>query len=379
MKDSKHILVLGSGIVGRAAAWDLARRGHDVTVADEDADAADAVAAEFGIAALQLDVRDWTSTEDLMRDHDAVVAAVPYVFGFDLAKCAVAAGSHYFDFGGNPTVVKKQLQLDGLARGHDVAIVPDCGLAPGLANVLAAGLIEEAEAQEVDSVQIRVGCLPQHPRGALQYQLAFYPGGLINEYAEPCEIVSNGKKMTVEPLTRLESLEWKGWNTLEAFATAGGTSTMCHDYEGIVRDLEYKTIRYPGHGQAFRAMLEIGLFEDDKRTVGGTEMAPRALLEDLLAEHLPQDELDLVLLRVEAEAERVSTTLEMVDRHDGRFSALARTTAFPATALCDLVVRREVKFVGAAAMHNVAPPDLLMRELAAVGLTVETETDGYDG
>jgi lysine 6-dehydrogenase len=301
------------------------------------------------------------------------------VFGINLARRAVAAGCHYFDFGGNPTVVKKQLQLDGLARRHEVAIVPDCGLAPGLANVLAVGLIEEAGAEEVDSVQIRVGCLPQQPRGTLQYQLAFYPGGLINEYAEPCEIIIDGKTTTVEPLTRLESLQWKGWDVLEAFATAGGTSTMCHDYEGIVGDLEYKTIRYPGHGQAFRAMLEIGLFEDTRRTVGDWEMAPRALLESLLAEHLPQDEPDVVLLRVNAEAAGVSTTLEMLDRHDGRFSALARTTAFPATALCDLVIRRDVKFMGAAAMHNVAPADLLMEELGPVGLTVDTETDRRDG
>lgn len=368
VKKSNRVLVLGAGIVGRAAVWDLNRRGYEVTVADADADAAENAAAAYGASPQQLDASDGIATEAALSTHDAVVAAVPYMFGFDLATSAIHAGCHYFDFGGNPTVVKQQLSLDGIARQHDIAVVPDCGLAPGLANVLAAGMIEDSATAVVDSVQIRVGCLPQHPRNTLKYQLAFYPGGLINEYVERCEVISGGDATTVEPLTRFEHLEWEGLGTLEAFATAGGTSTMCQDYSGIVTDMEYKTIRYPGHGRIFRAMSEIGLLGRQERAVDGVLVAPRLLLENLLAENLPRDEPDVVLLRVSATVEGATTGLDMEDRHDGVFSALARTTAFPATALCHLVLRGDVKFQGAAAMHNAVRADVLLEELGQVGL-----------
>jgi lysine 6-dehydrogenase len=372
VKKSNRVLVLGAGIVGRAAVWDLGRRGYEVTVADADTDAAENAAAAYGASPQQLDASDRIATEAALSTHDAVVAAVPYMFGFDLATSAIHAGCHYFDFGGNPTVVKQQLSLDGIAKRHDVAVVPDCGLAPGLANVLAAGMIEDSAATAVDSVQIRVGCLPQHPSGTLEYQLAFYPGGLINEYVERCEVISNGMAATVEPLTRFEHLEWPGWGTLEAFATAGGTSTMCQDYLGIVTDLEYKTIRYPGHGRIFRAMAEIGLLQRQERPVDGVSVAPRRLLENLLADNLPRDEPDVVLLRVATAAAGTTTTLAIEDRHDGVFSALARTTAFPATALCDLVLCSDVTFRGAAAMHNAVRADVLMEDLGQVGLTATT-------
>lgn len=368
MKTSQRVLVLGAGIVGRASVWDLVRRGYEVTVADADADAAQHTAAVYGGSPRQLDVSDTIATASALSAHDAVVAAVPYMYGFDLAGSAIDAGCHYFDFGGNPTVVNQQLSLDGDAKQHDVTVVPDCGLAPGLANVLAAGMIEECAAAVVDSVQIRVGCLPQHPRNTLEYQLAFYPGGLINEYVERCEIISGGDATTVEPLSRFEHLEWEGLGTLEAFATAGGISTMCQDYSGIVTDLEYKTIRYPGHGRIFRAMSEIGLFGQQERSVDGVLVAPRLLLENLLAENLPRDEPDVVLVRVSATVEGATTGLDLEDRHDGVFSALARTTAFPATALCHLVLCGDVKFRGAAAMHNTVRAEVLMEELGRVGL-----------
>jgi lysine 6-dehydrogenase len=305
-----------------------------------------------------------------MTGKDAVVAAVPYRFGFDLARSAIRYGCHYFDFGGNPTVVKSQLELHDSAVPEGVAIVPDCGLAPGVANVLASSLVEAAPAGTVDSVQIRVGCLPQEPVGSMGYQLAFYPGGLINEYVEACEIIEAGKARVVDPLSRFEVLDWPGWGPLEAFSTAGGTSTMCQDYEGRVEDLEYKTIRYPGHGRIFAAMLELGLLDSADVDVDGRVIAPRALVEDLLAANLPSGQPDVVLVRVAVDWGTGSTVLQIEDVPDDRFSALARTTAFPATALCDLVLREEVAFTGCAAMHNVAPADALVRELQSIGLVV---------
>ncbi len=368
MSLTPHTLVLGAGIVGTAAAWDLARRGHNITIADANVEVAAAAADEFGIDHEQIDVGDIAAVGQAMERHDSVIAAVPYLYGASLSAAATNARCHYFDFGGNPTIVKEQLRLNASAVANDVAVIPDCGLAPGVANVLAAGLIDDTSPEVVEDVQILVGCLPQEPVGSLQYQLAFYPGGLINEYAEPCEVVANGETRTVDPLTRFEQVEWDRWGPLEAFSTAGGTSTMCQEYEGIVQELEYKTLRYPGHGRAFQAMRELGLFDTQTRHIANVDIAPRSLLLDLLAERLPSGAPDIVLVRVTVTAGGSRTSLQMEDFHDGRFSALARTTAFPATALCDLVVRGDIKFRGAAAMHTVANRDLLMRELTQVGV-----------
>jgi lysine 6-dehydrogenase len=366
-------LVLGAGIVGRATTWDMLRRGHEVTVADVDASAARRLADEFGVRWVGLDVTDRQAANAALAETEAAISAVPYFHGVALATAAVANGCHYIDFGGNPTVVKAQLELDAEARAADVAVVPDCGLAPGLANVMAAGLIESHDVATIDKVQMRVGVLPRNPSGTLQYQLAFYAGGLINEYAEPCEIITDGRAATVEPLSRFEDVPWEGIGTLEAFATAGGTSTMCQHYEGRVRNLEYKTLRYPGHGRIFAAMREIGLFELDPSDFGGVAVAPRTVLQDLLTDRLPQGGPDLTLVEVVVTAGGVAMRQRIHDEHDGDFSSLARTTAFPATALCDLISRDEVVFRGAAAMHNVAPADLLLDELGPVNIIVENQ------
>jgi lysine 6-dehydrogenase len=339
-------------------------------VADASATSAQRLGEEFGIPWVQVDATDVEAVAAILEAHDCLVSAVPYLFGEELAAAAVAGGCHYFDFGGNPTIVKKQLLLDEAARTAGVAVVPDCGLAPGFANVLAAGLIAAAP-DTVDDVQIRVGVLPQDPAGILQYQLAFYAGGLINEYAEPCEILQDGVVATVEPLTRFEQIDWGAHGTLEAFATAGGTSSMCQEYAGRVTNLEYKTLRFPGHGRVFAAMREVGLFETNTGNVGGVQVAPRAVLLDLLTKHLPSGGADLTLVSVAATGPGFAAELRIEDVADGTFSSLARTTAFPTTALCDLVVRGVVDFRGAAAMHTVAPSDEVVAELEPVGITIE--------
>jgi lysine 6-dehydrogenase len=168
----------------------------------------------------------------------------------------------------------------------------------------------------------------------------------------------------VEPLTRFETVEWEGWGPLEAFSTAGGTSTMCHDREGTVGDLEYKTLRFPDHGRIFAAIREMGLFDESG------DPSPRAVLIDALDQTLPRGEPDLILVRVWIETDETTRVLEIEDVHDGRFSALARTTAFPATALINLVVRGEVSLRGVHSMPSVVDGALLIEDLRTVGIAV---------
>lgn len=362
-------IVLGAGIVGEAAAWDLVRRGHEVTVADVSPAAAGRVAGGLDAKPATLDVTSRHSLAGSLAGNDVVVSAVPYHHGVAIARVAVAAGVHYLDFGGNPTVVARQRELAAAATRAGVMVVPDCGLAPGVANILAEDLIAAAEGP-IDSVQIRVGALPQHPIGELAYQLAFSPEGLINEYAESCEALIDGRYVTIEPLTGLEPVAWKNWGPLEAFATAGGTSSLCRRHEGRVTELEYKTLRYPGHVAVVRALAELGMFDEAPRDIGGVRLAPRTMLLNVLAEGLPQGDSDVVLVRVSIASRKANRVVEIEDVNDEQFSALARTTAFPATALADLIGRGVVNNPGVHTMNEAVSGKNLLPELKPVGIAV---------
>lgn len=368
-----RVAVLGTGIVGRAAAWDMVRRGHTVKVADQDPSSVATAVGVSGADGASLDATDPAGVRDFLSDADLVLSAVPYALGVEVARAAIEAGTHYLDFGGNPTVVARQLALDAAAREAGVAVIPDCGLAPGMANVLAVGAVDALGAGAVDEVRLRVGALPAEPTGALGYQLAFNPAGLINEYDEPCEILTDGAYATVEPLTGVEEVDWPGWGPLEAFHTAGGSSSLPRMFEGRVTELDYKTLRFPGHALPMRAMRETGLFSEAPQPETG--IAPRTVLLEALRTHLPSGADDVVLVRVWATAmrdgERVTVGHQVDDRHDGTFSALARTTAFPATALAHLLLTGEVETRGAVTMDGAIRADLMIRELEPMGIVVE--------
>ncbi|MBU1226134.1 MAG: saccharopine dehydrogenase NADP-binding domain-containing protein [Actinobacteria bacterium] len=369
------INVLGTGIVGSAAAFDLVRRGHDVSVADGDPAAAARCGDLLGVPHVVIDAADGAAVAGFLEGCAAVVSAVPYGYGTMVAEAAIGAGCHYLDFGGNPSVVAGQLQLDGRARAAGIAVVPDCGLAPGFANVLTFAAADRLGDGPIDVVGLRVGGLPIDPEGTLEYQIAFSPGGLINEYAEPCEVLRDGAYATRPPLTGFETVEWEGWGPLEAFHTAGGSSSLPRLFEGRVRHLDYKTLRYPGHGRIFRAMLELGLFDETPVDAGGVAVAPRALLLERLNATLPSGRPDVVLLRAWAEADREgrrrAAGYQVVDRHDGTHSAMARTTAFPTTALAHLLATGALGMVGAATMDACVHADDLIPELAGTGIVIE--------
>lgn len=361
------VAVLGSGIVGRAAAWDLSRRGHDVIVADHLESAATDAAVMAGGRPRVIDASDDRAIRSLFEEIDLVVSGVPYAFGVPIATAAVATGTHYLDFGGNPTIVQHQLRLDEAAVTAGVTVVPDCGLAPGMANVLATGVVERLGDGPIDELRLRVGALPSHPTGALGYQLAFNPAGLINEYAEPCEVLRDGAYATVEPLTGIEEVPWDPFGVLEAFHTAGGSSSLPRLYAGRVDDLDYKTLRYPGHAAPFRAMFEIGLFDEDPQP--GTGIAPRSMLLEALEAHLPRGDDDLVLVRVWGRRGDDVVGFEIVDRNDDRFSALARTTAFPATALAELILGGAGR-PGARTMDAAMDAEDLIEGVRPVGIDI---------
>src|SRR5258706_6341063 len=194
-------------------------------------------------------------------------------------------------------IVYSQMALDAQAKESGICILPNCGLAPGMACVIAAGIAQKFSS--VDEIHIRVGGLPQHPVPPLNYQMVFSAEGLINEYLEPAEVIRDGNVTTVVSMTDIEALEFPPpFGMLEAFNTSGGISTLTRMYQGKVRSLDYKTIRYKGHCEKFKMLLDLGFASNEPLMVGNSVRTARELFEELLRRKLPANGPDVVLVRV---------------------------------------------------------------------------------
>ena len=373
------ILVLGAGRMGHGAAYDLIHNSRDVTavtIADQDLAAAEKVSRSIGSDAIDariVDAADRRSVTELMRGHDAVISCVNYWHNLELTKAAIDAGTNFCDLGGNSRIVDEQLALDAEARGAGISIIPDCGLAPGMVSILAMHTASRFDS--VDEIHIRVGGLPQHPEPPLDYQLVFSVEGLINEYIEPARVIRDGAIAEVPSMTELESLEFDGFPPLEAFQTSGGTSTLPDTFAGKVRELDYKTIRYAGHCEKFKAMIDLGLCSSDEVVVNGGAVKPRQVFAELLQRNLPADGPDIVLVRVEvvgmtADGSWRRLKCDIVDRHDETtgLSAMMRTTAFPASIIAQLMAAGKVGRRGAVPQELAIDADLFVAELSRRGI-----------
>jgi lysine 6-dehydrogenase len=374
------ILVLGSGRMGLGAAYDLAHNSDvdAITLADIDMERARAVAETIKsskVTPAQVDVADSQQVIELMRGHDAAISCVVYHHNLGLARAAIAARVNFCDLGGNNSVVADELALDEEARGAGINIIPDCGLAPGMVSVLVAHGAERFE--QLDAVHIRVGGLPQQPRPPLNYQIVFSVEGLINEYVERARVIRNGQIVEVDSLTEIERLEFpEPFGEMEAFQTSGGTSTLPENFLGRVEELDYKTIRYPGHCEQFKLLIDLGLASSEVVDVDGLRVRPRRVLGEMLLRHLPADQPDAVLIRVEFRGISDSAPRELrydiIDRFDETtgLSAMMRTTAFPASIIAQMMARGQVRQKGALPQELCIPPDDFIAELAARNIRI---------
>lgn len=364
-----RMLVLGAGRMGLGAVHDLVSQPDvtGVTVADADVAKARAIAERYGgrVTAAQIDCNDDQAVRDLMQGHASAISCVNYWLNERLARAAIASGTHFCDLGGNNDVVDAELALDAEAKAAGVNVIPDCGLAPGMVAVLVAHGAQQF--QKLDEIHIRVGGLPQDPKPPLDYQMVFSVEGLINEYIEPARVIRGGKIVTVESMTEIESLEFPPpFGTMEAFQTSGGTSTLPETFLGKVQELDYKTIRFPGHCAKFKTMIDLGLCSSEPMTVDGVTVKPRRVLGDLLVRSLPHDEPDVVLVRVEFVGEGRRLRYDIIDRRDPEtgLSAMMRTTAFPASIVALMSARGQTTAKGALPQERCIPPDPFMEELA---------------
>jgi len=378
-------LVLGAGLQGSAAAWDLARSEGTTSVlmVDREAPIAEAAASALPDASVEVrtaarDLSDAEALDKLLEDADACLNALPYFMTLQVAEACARRGVHYVDLGGNTDIVLKILELDELAKGSGARLVPDCGLAPGLAATAAMSAIEGME--EVESLRIRVGGLPQNPEPPLDYALFFSIHGLINEYLGEAVMLREGEIVRERTLGEVEAIDLpEPLGRCEAFATLGGSSTLPWTLKGRVRNLDYRTVRYPGHVEKIRLLRDLGFFDETPLAVGGSKISPREMSSAVLERLLNRGEVpDWVIFRVEAEGtldgRRVRRRLQMLDGFDAAtgLSAMRRTTAFPASLVLQFLARGESPHPGALRLEEAVAPGPYLAELARHDLKIET-------
>ena len=247
----KNILLMGAGKIGEMITEMLAGSGdYHVTVADISDDALAKMPKYDNVKTVNLDVLDQTALDAEMTGKFAVLSAAPYQITKYIAEGAVRNSVHYFDL--TEDVACTRLVKD-LAKNADVALIPQCGLAPGYISIVAYDIAKRFDT--LQNVHLRVGALPKIPSNSLKYNLTWSTDGLINEYCQPCEAVINGKLTETPPLEELENFSIDGID-YEAFNTSGGLGTLCETLEGKVQNLNYRTARYPGHRDILKLLLQ---------------------------------------------------------------------------------------------------------------------------
>jgi lysine 6-dehydrogenase len=292
-----------------------------------------------------------------------------------LAKAAIAARTHFVDLGGNQDIVRREIALHPAAVKAGVGIQPDVGLGPGMINNIAAHGIEMME--RADEVLIRDGGLPLRPKPPMNYLLTFSEHGLINEYVENATALRDYKRVEVPGLSEVETIDLpEPLGRCEAAHAAGGLATMAWTYEGKVRSMDNKLIRYPGHIAVINAMNAMGFFRKEKKRVGDIDVSPRTLSAALFREHFerPGDQ-DLVVIRVTVRGVRdgrnAEVVYDMMDKYDERtkMTAMMRTTGFPASIVAQMLAKGVMK-PGARPVEVGVPPGPFIDEVRRRGFNL---------
>jgi len=313
----------------------------------------------------------------LMSRSACVVSCVPYRFNLELTRASVATGTPFCDLGGNVGTVAAQLELDADCKAAGIAIAPDCGLAPGLLNILAEYWSAD---WQYESVRLYCGGLPQNPTGVMNYALTFNVCGLLNEYLDDCEVSRGGELEIIPGMSepeRLNDLALPG--EFEAFATSGGTSRGAKDYAAQGVDYIYKTIRHPGHRDVIVAMWEMGFFDTNASShvsAGQShELIPWDVSGSIMEKNMPSDGHDLVVARAAVDGIKdgaaIKGEINLIDYAVDRFTAMERTTGFPtaivAAALAGMYEGQPVE-PGARVPFQFMNPKLVIDELARAGI-----------
>ena len=344
MKFSK-IAVFGLGKVGALAAQILQQSGFDVTGID-----LHAPRGKVDFKVREIDVADENLLSCALGNYQAVLSCLPYHLNKKLAQQAHRKGLHYFDLTEDVPTTQAILELSQTARG---VMVPQCGLAPGFIGIVGADLIQRFD--QVRSLKLRVGALPQNPTGLLGYAFNWSPEGVVNEYLNDCEVIEQGEHKWVSAMEWLETIVINGVQ-LEAFTTSGGLGTMCETYRDRIENLDYKTMRYPGHVNLMNFFFHELLMRED-----------RALAGRILTHAKPPVNDDVVYVHAAAEG-MVDGRLRREEFVEAYYpqqiggnmrTAIAWTTSASACSVIELVAQGRLPQQGFIRQEDIALADLL--------------------
>lgn len=338
----KTYAILGAGMQGTAAAYDLARFGdaHEIRLGDAHLDqatkSAERVNLLVGRAAcvpFQVNALDPEELSKFITGCDALCSCVPYWMHPRIAKVAIAARVHMADLGGNTAITMETLALHDEALTAGVTLVPDTGLAPGLVNSVGLWMIEQLD--EVESIKLMCGVLPQHPIPPFNYKLTFNIEGLVTEYDYQAVVLRDGEIHLVDTLSEIETIELDELGTMEVFTTSGGTSTAPNTLQGRVKNYEYKTIRWPGHAALMRIFKDNGFWSETPVDVRGTMVKPLDVFCKVFGDSLKKiEDLDQCVVRgigigtKDGQPKRIQVDLFDKQCETTGFTAMERTTGF---------------------------------------------------
>lgn len=360
-----NVAIVGGGKVG-AALTSFLCSDHDVNrvlVCDKDSHALEHIEEEVQSPKLRthrVGIEREMAFNAIIGKCDFLISALPSSYNLHLTELAVSLGIHYLDLGGSNKVFQQQMDLNKQARTKHVWVIPNSGLAPGLVNVIALHGFEDFD--HVDRISIRSGGLPQYPKPPFYFQNSFSPETLVNEYLEKALIINSGKTEYVDPLEGYERFRFQSHPDLgefESFYTSGQITSLAQHLENRVNELDFKSIRYPGHRDIFKALFNLG-FGSTQIIDIKSSISYRDLLVRQLKRNLPEDQEDMVLMKVDItgakDGVQTRRSYELIEYFDNssNMSALMKCASLPSITIAKLIHQGQVPGSG-----GVQPPELL--------------------
>lgn len=380
--------VLGSGLMGKEAARDLAASSgvSAVGLADIDLARAQMVCDQLDspkLTAYRVDAGNEDDLADYMRQFDVIINALFYSFNEVVAKTAIRVGVHSVDLGGHiGHITDRVLEMKDEAAAAGVTLIPDLGVAPGMINILSGYGHDQLD--KTESIRLFVGGIPVKPEPPLEYNHVFSMEGLFDHYTDPCLIIRNGIKQEIDALSEVERIHFERFGPLEAFHTSGGTSTLSYSYPDL-DTLEYKTIRYPGHAEKFKLLVDLNLTRKDYEVeVGGQKVNPREVFLktiDPIVELGDKD--DAVLLRVvvsgikDGAPAAYAYEMTTVKDRENNVTAMARATANTISVVAQMLGSGTISKRGVYPPEQVVPGDVYISEMKKRSVDIH-ETSGIE-
>jgi lysine 6-dehydrogenase len=357
----KRFLVLGAGMMGYYIAQDLLKNGHDVTLADIDKNK-EQKAKQLGASFKQLDINDSNELVRSAKWYDVMVSAVERPeYHYKGLEAAIAAHCNFTDLGADPETLKKEFLLHREAKQSGITAIPDTGVCPGITNVLIG--LGDSKLDKTESIHYFVGGVPLKPKPPFNYSLIFSVAVLVNEYLEQAEIIKDGKICRVPGMSGVQKVYFPGFRMMEAAFVAGATSSLTRTFLGKVDQMYEKTLRYPGHFKFMKRLMR--------------RFKKRERLERYLEYTLPHNQEDALLMKIVVQGEKdgrdAGISYTLIDKYTDGMTAMARTTAWSASVVAQLVANNYIIEKGVLEQEVYVPPIKFLDEMAMREIAIKEE------